>query len=95
MSQRDQTIIGILALTAIIGVYIVALARALAQKTPVVPETLPSLTKLERDIVPVIMELELNGQLPVTVNPEELGKDNPFTPLQTKTQTQTSGTPSR
>jgi len=81
MSSREQTIAGVVALIIIVVVYVVGLGRALQAKPTITsPEALPSLTVIEREIMPLLNTLELNGQLPVSVSPEELGKDNPFAP---------------
>lgn len=78
MTSRDQTIAGVVALVTIVGVYLVGLTRVLATKPPLTPEPLPSVTVIEREVIPLLSTLELNGQLPVSVAPDELGKDNPF-----------------
>lgn len=78
MTTRDQAIVGVIALVAIVAAYLIALSGALSAKAPATVGQPIDFTVVEKEIIPLLGSLELNGQLPVVTNPEEVGKDNPF-----------------
>lgn len=79
MNTRETTIIGGIIVVMIVAGYAVFLSRALSQKPPTQSGASQSgYERLQKEIVPMLATLELNGQLPVTVSPGDLGKDNPF-----------------
>ncbi|MFY9484145.1 MAG: hypothetical protein WAP74_00770 [Patescibacteria group bacterium] len=78
MTKRDQMIAGVFVVVAIVVAYFAALLTVVNRKAPTEIGTLPANSNLEQEIIPLLEGLELNGQLPVTTSPEELGKDDPF-----------------
>ncbi|MBI3495552.1 hypothetical protein HY065_02910 [Candidatus Berkelbacteria bacterium] len=79
MNTREAAIIGGIIIAMILGGYGVLMGRALSQKPSASPTaTQGGYSRLQKEIVPMLATLELNGQLPVTVSPGDLGKDNPF-----------------
>ncbi|MBI3260994.1 hypothetical protein HYZ64_01315 [Candidatus Berkelbacteria bacterium] len=71
-------IAGVFVVVAIAGAYFAALLTVVNRKAPAQTGTQPATTNLEQEVIPLLEGLELNGQLPVTTSPEELGKDDPF-----------------
>lgn len=80
MTKRDQMIAGVFVVVAIVVAYFVAFLAVVNRKAPPQTTTLPAGANLEQELIPILQGLELNGQLPVTISPEELGKDDPFAP---------------
>jgi len=78
VTKRDQMITGIFVVVAIVTAYFIGLLTVLNRKAPAQSDTLGATSSFEQEVIPILEGLELNGQLPVTTSPEELGKDDPF-----------------
>lgn len=78
MTRRDQMIAGVLVVVAIVVAYFIALLAVVNPRAPAQTSTPPAGANFEQELIPILEGLELNGQLPVTTSPEELGKDDPF-----------------
>lgn len=85
MSRTTQLIVGaVLFLLVVGGLVVLAIrARAIKESETVRTVHLPQIPTefLNLQLSQYVQDLEINGEIPVKVKPEELRRDDPFAPL--------------